>query len=211
MHRFARAAIAVIPVLAAIACGGRVGEVGGGGPPCPSPSAVAPGVACASAGQVCVETTDECDTLGTADCTCIDGIWTCPAVATPNCFVPDAGPPPVCPVAAAVIQGDSCDVPQQLSCSSDTPIYDCSGNVAGTCADLAIEPDQIEIDFVSRDEILVVAGGERFRNQLKFDVLHLLIHVLNGLQELGLGFVGLEHFLDVVELFAHPLQLIHHV
>jgi hypothetical protein len=132
MHRLARAAIAVIPLLAALACGGRVGDVGGGGLPCPSPSAVGPGVACSSAGQVCAETIDQCDAIGSVDCTCNDGIWACPAVNTPTCTVPlEAGPPHGCPVAAAVIQGDSCDVPTGEDCSSDIPLYDCSSNVVG--------------------------------------------------------------------------------
>ncbi|HEY5242670.1 MAG TPA: hypothetical protein VIJ22_14420 [Polyangiaceae bacterium] len=190
MRRFAGTVALVIPFLAAIACGGRVGLVGNGS--CPSPSAVASGAACTSAGQTCTASFTLCGSPTSEDCTCTGGSWSCPAFNGPGCVeacppingvqpgsscdlatqgdcdvgitspgcdgsgvtgecscqadgqgsavwacvqaiepeCPDAQPPG-CPDASSVVQGNECDVSPQLSCTSDSPEYDCNGNFIG--------------------------------------------------------------------------------
>jgi len=190
MRRFAGTVALVIPFLAALACGGRVGLVGGGGT-CPSPSAVASGAACTSAGQTCTGSVSYCGTPDSVDCTCTDGAWACPvATGTPcvvacppsnsvqpgsSCSLPAQGvctveltstgcdgltyqsfcscqgsegsgvwecpqplgpecadaQPPGCPDPSTVVNGNGCNVPPQVSCSSDIPAYDCNGNIIG--------------------------------------------------------------------------------
>jgi len=60
------------------------------------------------------------------------GVWACDQPTEPEC--PDAQPPG-CPDASTVVQGNGCDVAPQLSCGSEIPTYDCSGNFIGdaTC------------------------------------------------------------------------------
>jgi hypothetical protein len=71
----------------------------------------------------------------TGECSCqSDGqgaaIWACTQGFEPEC--PDAQPPPPgCPDPSVVGEGGSCDVSSQLTCATDVPLYDCSGNYIG--------------------------------------------------------------------------------
>jgi hypothetical protein len=146
MRRFAGTVALVIPFLAALACGGRVGVVGGGGDggtcpgcvvQCPLTNEAQPGSACdlATQGPCTVPYTyTGCNGIAlTASCSCQSdgqgsGVWACNASPEPDC--PDAQPP-ACPDPSSVVQGNGCDVSPQLSCDSETPAYDCNGNVVG--------------------------------------------------------------------------------
>jgi hypothetical protein len=141
---------AALPLLAAVACGGRVGliddskksdagDAGDGGctdgccpgdhcvpPPeagsCPNSNGSFAGSACPTEGQVCQSSYDFCGTEETVPCTCETGVWTCP-VGGGGC------PAPVCPPQTQVVQGAACDT--SLTCDSDTAQYDCNGNFLG--------------------------------------------------------------------------------
>jgi len=129
MRRFAGTVALVIPFLAALACGGRVGLVGGGGGgTCPSPSAVANGGACTSAGQTCAATFDECGSPTTVDCTCTNGGWACPSFAGPGCVV-------ACPLTDEVQPGQSCSLPAQGPCTVPLTYTGCDGiALTGSCS-----------------------------------------------------------------------------
>jgi len=129
MRRFAGTVALVIPFLALLACGGRVGVVGGGGGgTCPSPSAVASGVACTSAGQTCASTFSVCGTPESADCTCTDGTWACPAFGGPACVV-------ACPPTNGVQPGSSCDLATQSPCTVELTSTACDGSqLVGECS-----------------------------------------------------------------------------
>jgi hypothetical protein len=60
-------------------------------------------------------------------CNCQGGHWSCPPVGT-SC------PRFVCPAAQYVVPGVACNLPDTMTCASDTPYYDCYGNVAGELA-----------------------------------------------------------------------------
>ena len=107
MRRFAGTVALVIPFLAALACGGRVGLVGGGGGTCPSPAAVASGAACTSAGQTCSGSYSQCGAPESIDCTCTDGAWACPVTTGAPCVV-------ACPPTNGVQAGESCNLPAQM-------------------------------------------------------------------------------------------------
>jgi hypothetical protein len=139
-----RTLLAALPFLAVFACGGRVGLIDGGdggkdAGTCPSPDAVVSGSACTTDGLVCSSSYDTC--AGTITCACSGGAWACSGAGPscpppPPCGVagqpecPDAQPPG-CPAPADVVPGDTCSVDSQDTCSSSTPLYDCSGNFIG--------------------------------------------------------------------------------
>ena len=54
-------------------------------------------------------------------------------------------------------------------------------------------------------------AGEIFGEKLVFDVLHLLVCVFRGLEELGLLTVFRDHRFDLAELLSHPLDVVDHV
>jgi hypothetical protein len=130
MRRFAGTVALVIPFLAALACGGRVGLVGGGGDggTCPSPSAVASGVACPTAGQTCGASFTGCGTTASADCTCTSGTWACPQFHDPACVV-------ACPPANGVEPGSSCNLSTEGPCTVELTSIACDGSqVTGECS-----------------------------------------------------------------------------
>jgi hypothetical protein len=121
MHRLAGTAALVIPFLAVLACGGRVGLVGGGGGSCPSPSAVASGVACASAGQSCPASYSYCGSSESVACTCNNGTWACPDFNGPGCVVP------TCPGTDAIQPNTACDLATQSGCTVPYTYTGCGG------------------------------------------------------------------------------------
>ncbi len=127
MRHFVATVALVLPFFAALACGGRVGLVGGGGSPsCPSPAAVANGVACTSQGETCSGTVDVCGGSSTEDCTCASGVWSCPAVTAP-CVER-------CPTTNGVQPGGSCDPTTQGACTVEVTSIACDGvEVSGEC------------------------------------------------------------------------------
>jgi hypothetical protein len=128
MRHFAGTVALVLPFLAALACGGRVGVVGGGGNgSCPSPAAVENGIACTAQGQTCSGTVDVCGGSSNEDCTCASGVWSCPAVAAP-CVEQ-------CPPTNGVQPGSSCDLTTQGACTVEITATVCDGTVAvGSCS-----------------------------------------------------------------------------
>jgi hypothetical protein len=127
MRRLAAIVALVIPFLAAIACGGRVGLVGdGGGGTCPSQSEVLTGAVCSSAGQTCTTTYSFCGSSESVQCTCTSGTWTCPSLNGPGCVVP------ACPAADSIQQGDSCDLATQSSCMVPLSVVYCNGLVVSS-------------------------------------------------------------------------------
>ena len=126
MRSFGGTVALVIPFLAVLACGGRVGLVGGGGT-CPSPSAVTTGAACTSAGQTCESSFSACGTPETAQCTCTDGTWACPTFNGPACVVQ-------CPRTNGVQPGSSCDLAQESPCTVELTSTGCNGTqLTGEC------------------------------------------------------------------------------
>jgi hypothetical protein len=127
MRHFAATVALVIPFLAAVACGGRVGVVGGGGDTCPAPTAVTSGGACSTAGQTCATTYDLCGTTESTDCTCTGGLWACPEQG--------GGCIEQCPVTNGVQPGSSCDAATQGACHVEVTSLGCDGTqLSAECA-----------------------------------------------------------------------------
>lgn len=110
MRRLAGTVALVIPFLAALACGGRVGLIGDG-TSCPSPSAVTSGAACGSAGLTCAESYSQCGASEAAQCTCTNGAWACPSFNGPGCIVP------TCPGTGQIQPSIPCDLATQGGCT----------------------------------------------------------------------------------------------
>jgi hypothetical protein len=127
MRHFAGTVALVLPFLAALACGGRVGVVGGS-VSCPSAEAVGSGAACTSDGQTCSGTVSVCGSADTEDCTCAAGVWSCPAFAGPSCVE-------TCPTTNGVQPGASCDLSTQGACTVEITTTACDGTIAvGSCS-----------------------------------------------------------------------------
>jgi len=156
MRAVVRASLRLLPVLLLVACGGRVGPVGGqheepdaepdgnGPPACPVTGDVQPGASCdyATMGN-CLAPYQAVVCGGideTGSCSCVqnmgsDPVWECNAPAT-HCA--EAGPTG-CPEPAAITPGLGCDTSSSLSCPSEVPIVNCDGQVEGaeSCSCLA--------------------------------------------------------------------------
>jgi hypothetical protein len=131
MTTWLRALALVTPVLAALACGGNLDSGNGDHnqvQACPAPSALVAGGTCSTAEQVCAASTPGCD--GTFDCTCTSGTWSCPQAPVGATCQTDAN---ACPASSAVVSGDACDLPNDVTCASDIPIKPCfdAGGDAG--------------------------------------------------------------------------------
>lgn len=115
MHPFVRAAAAALPLLAALACGGRTDGIPGTNG-CPAPSAVVDGASCSTSGLVCPTTGATCDGAQ-ATCTCSGGRFGCgdfPVTCTN-----------ACPVSAT--PGSSCDPATQGGCTFAVTVPLCGG------------------------------------------------------------------------------------
>lgn len=114
--------VIITPALAALACGGRVGN---DSPRCPAPDQVNDGAACAVEGLTCgssQEAIDPCTgkATGQAQCSCSNGGWSCDIAYTcPN-------PPPECPAPSAVSPGTGC-TSANMQCVSAQTYVDCNG------------------------------------------------------------------------------------
>jgi hypothetical protein len=151
MRRLVAFCAAFLPVVALLACSGRLDSIPGGGggsssgggsgsssgssgsssgsssggDVCPAPSSVTNDVACSPNGMACPSSETVSDCNGSASpltCVCEGGQWFCDG---PGC------PPPACPVAQDVAPGGSCFVSSNVSCASNTPFVGCDGKIAG--------------------------------------------------------------------------------
>jgi len=123
MRIFLRSLVLAVPVVAALACGGRVDGIHGDAI-CPTPASIQAGGACYSNGQSCPSAEPGCG--GPLECECSNGEWSCLAPPCPP-------PPPVCPTNVTV--GSSCTASQQ-GCTASAFVAGCNGTtdtVSCTC------------------------------------------------------------------------------
>jgi hypothetical protein len=119
MSRLLRSLVLAVPVLAALACGGRVDGVGGGA--CPVPASIQNGVACYASGQSCPSAESGC--LGNpVECSCSGGAW--------SCVLPPCVPPPVCPTTTTA--GSACPASEQ-GCVASATIEACGVTTTVSC------------------------------------------------------------------------------
>ncbi len=144
MHPVVRplARLAPLASLAAmlLACGGSVVTIGpggagdagdGGNPACPTPAVVGGARACNDPGLTCSGAVDMPTCNGTGgttlvQCTCSNGVWSCPVFAG-AC----PGPIPTCPGPSQVQPNGFCQPSSGLYCPSDIPIVACDGQPMG--------------------------------------------------------------------------------
>ena len=111
-----------------------------------------------------------------------------------------------------------------------------SSHISRTRTDFAVQPDQLEIGLFWNGIIFVVTQSVGARNEFVLDVLHLLVHGFDSLQQFGVGIgfalllfrplccvVGFlfllrrslrhalapaQHARNHIELLAHPFQFV---